>query len=142
MGTSYFITGTDTDVGKTLVARTLLLALAARGIRCAGYKPVSAGCTHTPEGLRNLDALLLQQAATVALPYEQVNPYAFEPPIAPHIAARERGLASPSRGCPPACGRLRELGPISSLSKGRGAGSCRWITSVCSRSGSPRSGCR
>ncbi|RQX21485.1 dethiobiotin synthase, partial [Aeromonas caviae] len=80
MGTSYFITGTDTDVGKTLVARTLLLALAARGIRCAGYKPVSAGCTHTPEGLRNLDALLLQQAATVALPYEQVNPYAFEPP--------------------------------------------------------------
>ncbi len=93
MGTSYFITGTDTDVGKTLVARTLLLALVARGIRCAGYKPVSAGCTRTPEGLRNLDALLLQQAATVALPYEQVNPYAFEPPIAPHIAARERGVS-------------------------------------------------
>ena len=92
MGTSYFITGTDTDVGKTLVARTLLLALAARGIRCAGYKPVSAGCTRTPEGLRNLDALLLQRAATVALPYEQVNPFAFEPAIAPHVAAREAGV--------------------------------------------------
>lgn len=98
MGTSYFITGTDTDVGKTLVARTLLLALAARGIRCAGYKPVSAGCPRTPEGLRNLDALLLQQAGTVALPYEQVNPYAFEPPIAPHIAARERGVSIPFEG--------------------------------------------
>jgi dethiobiotin synthetase len=119
MGTSYFITGTDTDVGKTLVARTLLLALGARGIRCAGYKPVSAGCTRTPEGLRNRDALLLQQAATVALPYEQVNPYAFEPPIAP-ISPPVSGVSIPFEGCPPACGRLRELGPISSLSKGRG----------------------
>jgi dethiobiotin synthetase len=97
MGTSYFITGTDTDVGKTLVARTLLLALGARGIRCAGYKPVSAGCTRTPEGLRNRDALLLQQAATVALPYEQVNPYAFEPPIAP-ISPPVSGVSIPFEG--------------------------------------------
>ena len=91
MTRSYFVTGTDTDVGKTQVARTLLQAFAARGIRCAGYKPVSAGCTPTPDGLRNLDALLLQQAASLPLPYERVNPYAFEPPIAPHIAAREVG---------------------------------------------------
>lgn len=91
MTRSYFVTGTDTDVGKTQVARTLLQAFAARGIRCAGYKPVSVGCTPTPEGLRNLDALLLQQAASLPLPYERVNPYAFEPPIAPHIAAREVG---------------------------------------------------
>ncbi|MGY4108294.1 dethiobiotin synthase [Aeromonas encheleia] len=88
---SFFITGTDTDVGKTLVARTLLREFAAQGIRCAGYKPVSAGCARTAEGLRNQDALLLQQAASLALPYERVNPFAFEPPIAPHIAAREVG---------------------------------------------------
>ena len=63
--------------------------------------------------------MLLQQAATVALPYEQVNPYAFEPPIAP-ISPPVSGVSIPFEGCPPACGRLRELGPISSLSKGRG----------------------
>ncbi|HDZ8835317.1 TPA: dethiobiotin synthase, partial [Aeromonas dhakensis] len=86
---SFFVTGTDTDVGKTLVARTLLLEFAAHGIRCAGYKPVSAGCARTPDGLRNLDAVLLQEAASLPLPYDLVNPYAYEPPIAPHIAASE-----------------------------------------------------
>ncbi|MEL3925833.1 dethiobiotin synthase [Aeromonas enteropelogenes] len=86
---SFFITGTDTDVGKTLVARTLLRELSAQGIRCAGYKPVSAGCARTPDGLRNLDAVLLQEAASLALPYDLVNPFAYEPPIAPHIAASE-----------------------------------------------------
>ncbi|WP_354688962.1 dethiobiotin synthase [Aeromonas sp. 19NY04SH05-1] len=86
---SFFITGTDTDVGKTLVARTLLREFSAQGIRCAGYKPVSAGCARTSDGLRNLDAVLLQEAASVALPYDLVNPFAYEPPIAPHIAASE-----------------------------------------------------
>ncbi|WP_157433765.1 ATP-dependent dethiobiotin synthetase BioD, partial [Aeromonas tecta] len=86
---SFFITGTDTDVGKTLVARTLLQEFAAQKILCAGYKPISAGCARTPEGLRNQDALLLQAAASLALPYDLVNPFAYAPPIAPHIAARE-----------------------------------------------------
>ncbi|WP_421174548.1 dethiobiotin synthase [Aeromonas enteropelogenes] len=86
---SFFITGTDTDVGKTLVARTLLREFSAQGIRCAGYKPVSAGCARTSDGLRNLDAVLLQEAASLALPYDLVNPFAYEPPIAPHIAASE-----------------------------------------------------
>ena len=95
---TYFITGTDTDVGKTLVARTLLQAFAARGIPCAGYKPISAGCARTPEGLRNLDAQQLQAAASLPLPIDSVNPYAFEPPIAPHIAAREVGETIPFAG--------------------------------------------
>ncbi|MGY3877836.1 dethiobiotin synthase [Aeromonas enteropelogenes] len=86
---SFFITGTDTDVGKTLVARTLLREFSVQGIRCAGYKPVSAGCARTSDGLRNLDAVLLQEAASLALPYDLVNPFAYEPPIAPHIAASE-----------------------------------------------------
>jgi dethiobiotin synthetase len=141
MGTSYFITGTDTDVGKTLVARTLLLALGARGIRCAGYKPVSAGCTRTPEGLRNRDALLLQQAATVALPYEQVNPYAFEPPIAP-ISPPVSGVSIPFEGLSAGLREIEGAGADLVIVEGAGAGSCRWIISVCSRSGSPRSGCR
>lgn len=92
MNNGFFITGTDTDVGKTLVATGLMRALQARGLRVAGMKPISAGCTRTPQGLRNDDAVQLQQTATDPQPYEIVNPYAFEPAIAPHIAAREAGM--------------------------------------------------
>lgn len=91
MTQAYFVTGTDTDVGKTLVACALLREWVAAG-RCAvGYKPVAAGCEQTDQGLRNGDALQLQAAGNLALPYEAINPIAFAPPIAPHIAARECG---------------------------------------------------
>ncbi len=86
-----FVTGTDTGVGKTWVSLGLMAALQARGLKVAGMKPVSAGCERTPDGLRNDDALLLQRQASVTHPYERVNPAAFEPPIAPHIAAAEVG---------------------------------------------------
>jgi dethiobiotin synthetase len=92
MANAYFIAGTDTDVGKTLVAAGLLLAANARGLRTLALKPVAAGCTRTPEGLRNADALLLQRCMSVELPYEQVNPVALEPAIAPHIAAQQAGM--------------------------------------------------
>lgn len=91
MARGFFITGTDTGVGKTLVATALLRALAARGIAAAGMKPVAAGALRTADGLRNDDALALAAASGVALPYEVVNPYCFEPAIAPHLAAREAG---------------------------------------------------
>ncbi|MET4161451.1 dethiobiotin synthetase [Marinobacterium sp. MBR-111] len=87
----FFIAGTDTDAGKTLVTTGLLTAASRRGLRTIGLKPVAAGCEQTPDGLRNSDALLLQQAASIKLSYEQVNPIAFEPPIAPHIAAEQEG---------------------------------------------------
>lgn len=92
MTASIFITGTDTAVGKTLAATALMHALRKCGKQVAGFKPVSAGCKTTSEGLRNDDAVQLQQAASAMLPYELVNPYAFEPPIAPHIAAQEQGI--------------------------------------------------
>jgi dethiobiotin synthetase len=88
----YFITGTDTGVGKTHVAVALINALKAQGKTVAGMKPVAAGCESTPQGLRNDDALQLQQASSVELPYELANPYAFESAIAPHIAAQEAGV--------------------------------------------------
>jgi dethiobiotin synthetase len=88
-----FITGTDTGVGKTVVATALVRALAGVGLRVAGMKPVATGAERTPDGLRNADALALQGAANVAAPYEIVNPYCFEPAIAPHIAAKEAGTA-------------------------------------------------
>ncbi|HSY07344.1 MAG TPA: dethiobiotin synthase [Steroidobacteraceae bacterium] len=84
-----FITGTDTGVGKTVVAAALIKALAHQGVRVAGMKPVAAGAAMTPSGLRNADALALMQAGNVASAYETVNPYCFAAPIAPHIAARD-----------------------------------------------------
>lgn len=87
-----FVTGTDTGVGKTWVSLGLMAALQAQSLSVVGMKPVSAGCERTPGGLRNEDAVLLQRQASVAHPYERINPVAFEPPIAPHIAAIEAGV--------------------------------------------------
>ena len=84
-----FITGNDTDVGKTLVAAGLLIKANQEGMQTTAIKPVSAGCENTQDGLRIGDALMLQEAMSLDLPYEQVNPIAFEPPIAPHIAAMQ-----------------------------------------------------
>ena len=73
----FFITGTDTSVGKTVVSRALLQALAASGKRVAGYKPVAKGSKETADGLRNKDALVLQSVSSLALPYEAINPIAL-----------------------------------------------------------------
>ncbi len=83
-----FITGTDTDVGKTFAACALLHAAQHAGKRTCAMKPVASGCTPTDEGLRNNDALLLTHFATEKLPYAQVNPFAFQQAIAPHVAAK------------------------------------------------------
>jgi len=87
-----FVTGTDTGVGKTVVAAGLIRGLVAQGLRVAGMKPIASGSESTPDGLRNEDALVLIAASNVAAPYERVNPYCFEPPISPHIAADEAGI--------------------------------------------------
>ena len=87
----YFITGTDTGVGKTAVTLGLMQALQDRGNTVVGMKPVAAGCEQTLAGLHNDDALWLQQQASIELDYAQVNPYAFAPAIAPHIAAEQAG---------------------------------------------------
>jgi len=87
-----FVTGTDTGVGKTVIACGLVRGLASRGERVAVMKPIAAGAARTAEGLRNADALALLRAANVAAPYTQVNPYCFEAPISPHIAAKEAGI--------------------------------------------------
>jgi len=87
-----FVTGTDTGVGKTRVAGALCVALGRRGLRVAAMKPVAAGCVRTADGLRSDDALALVAAMNVAAPYADVNPFAFEPPIAPHLAAAAAGV--------------------------------------------------
>src|SRR5690606_25919757 len=82
-----FITGTDTGVGKTLVTAALLCAARNGGLSTIGLKPVAAGCEQTPVGLRNEDALMLQQYTSLPLSYEQINPVALAQAIAPLIAA-------------------------------------------------------
>jgi dethiobiotin synthetase len=89
----WFVTGTDTGVGKTWVSVSLMHALREQGHRVLAMKPVASGCAKTEEGLRSGDALMLQEAASSSLPYERLNPYAFEAAIAPHIAARHAGVS-------------------------------------------------
>lgn len=88
----YFVTGTDTGVGKTLVTAALLLNARASGLRAVGLKPVSAGCTRVDGQLVNDDALLLQRHASEPPAYSLVNPVALEPAMAPHIAAARAGI--------------------------------------------------
>ena len=88
----FFVTGTDTGVGKTLIACSLLRAFAARGLRTMGMKPVASGGVAGGTGLVHDDVERLIAAGNVTAPRERVNPYCFAPPIAPHIAAAEAGM--------------------------------------------------
>lgn len=83
----YFVSGTDTGIGKTFASTALLHALRARGLHAVGMKPVASGCEATPDGLRNEDAVALIAASDPAPAYADCNPFAFAEPIAPHIAA-------------------------------------------------------
>ena len=87
----FFITGTDTEVGKTWVSCRLLERAREAGLSCYGLKPIAAGCEDTADGPRNEDALNLMAASSLALPYDLVNPVALKAAIAPHIAARQEG---------------------------------------------------
>ena len=91
MPAHFFVTGTDTDVGKTLISEGLIHAANQQGLSTAALKPIAAGCEQTPEGLRNSDALILQRAINTPLSYEQINPVALEAAIAPHVAAEQEG---------------------------------------------------
>jgi dethiobiotin synthetase len=88
---TYFITGTDTDVGKTVATVLLLKSLTHISKQALGIKPISAGCEMTPSGLRNEDALKLQEASSIKADYATINPIAYAPFIAPHIAAQQQG---------------------------------------------------
>jgi len=89
MGKKYFVTGTNTGVGKTLVTAGLLAAARQRDLKTVGLKPVAAGCVQTADGLRNEDARILLAETSLPLTYEQVNPVALQAAIAPHIAAAQ-----------------------------------------------------
>lgn len=88
----FYITGTDTGIGKTVASTALLHALRAQGLRAVGMKPVASGCEPSPTGWRNEDALALLDASAPQPAYADLNPYALPLPLAPEIAAREAGV--------------------------------------------------
>ena len=91
MTQGYFITGTDTDVGKTCATIALMRYFKRQGKTVLGMKPVASGCTLQADELKNADALLIQENASVKVDYQLINPYAYELSVSPHIA----GVHSP-----------------------------------------------
>lgn len=87
-----FVTGTDTEVGKTRIATGLMSVLQQQNLSVAGMKPVASGCEWQDGQWKNEDALAMMAQSNVSLPYTSVNPYAFEPAIAPHFAAARAGM--------------------------------------------------
>lgn len=89
MAKAYFITGTDTEIGKTHATCALLATAAQQGLRAIGLKPVAAGTDATGQ---NDDVVRLMAASNVALPERTVNPWLLKEPLSPHIAARLAGV--------------------------------------------------
>ncbi|WP_283130922.1 dethiobiotin synthase [Enterovibrio norvegicus] len=87
MTKSYFVTGTDTEVGKTVASVAIMQAVAKAGLLVGGYKPIAAGSDETHEGLTNEDAVCLRAASNLALGYDEVNPCLLHEPCSPHTAA-------------------------------------------------------
>ncbi|MCF7964518.1 MAG: dethiobiotin synthase [Methylobacter tundripaludum] len=86
MEKGYFITGTDTNVGKTWATIALMRYFKSRGKSVVGMKPVASGCLIQDGRLKNEDALLIQANASLPIDYDLINPYAYELPVSPHIA--------------------------------------------------------
>ncbi len=101
----YFVTGTDTGVGKTFIASAILRAANARGLTCIGYKPIAAGATFKDGKLLNEDALELIEATEVASDYADINPVVLRPAIAPHIALAQVDRLVTARDLAEACPR-------------------------------------
>ena len=88
----FFITGTDTEIGKTFVSSLLIKLLTEEGLNVVGMKPIASGAKLIDGRLKNDDALSLIQASNVDVDYEKINPYVFKPAISPHLAAEDAGI--------------------------------------------------
>jgi dethiobiotin synthetase len=121
----WFITGTDTGVGKTLVAVALTRALVAHGLRVGVMKPVAAGTIDTSQGPRNDDALELLGVSNVAASYDDVNPCLLATPASPHLAARHDGVSIRAE---PILAAQRRIGALSDCLVVEGAGG--WLAPI------------
>lgn len=116
---SVFVTGTDTEIGKTLVAAALVHCLARQGLTVAPMKPVAAGTVVSNGRRSNEDVDTLMSQANAKVPLELVVPYLFDPPIAPHIAARQQGITISSA---PILSAFRQLSQLADAVVVEGAG--------------------
>ena len=105
MSHAYFLTGTDTEIGKTFITCALLLRAGQLGLTAAGIKPVAAG---TDAAGRNEDVERIRAASNVELPTDVINPYRFAPAIAPHLAAAEAGVSIDFARIAAACASARQ----------------------------------
>ncbi|OKP03305.1 dethiobiotin synthase [Xenorhabdus eapokensis] len=78
MLTRLFVTGTDTNIGKTVVTRALLQVFNREGATAVGYKPIAIEKHETPEGIRNRDALVIHKSSPIQVDYEEINPVIWE----------------------------------------------------------------
>lgn len=108
MSAGFFVTGTDTGIGKTVVSCALLHAFSARGRTVIGMKPVAAGC----ENGQWQDVESLKRASNVCMPQSLINPYAFVEPVAPHIAARQAGIVIDPEIIRQACEQLQAAAEV------------------------------
>ena len=89
---SFFITGTDTNIGKTAITCSLIAKCIEEGFRAGGMKPVAAGC-HIENGyMISDDVKKIIEVSNVDLNIKEINPYSFEPPIAPHISFKSNEI--------------------------------------------------
>lgn len=109
---SFFVTGTDTDVGKTFIACALLYQAQTQGWSTLGIKPIAAGCDEKDGQLYNSDAEMLRHYTSIELDYKQTNPVALREPIAPHIAAEKINLALSASQLSQHCQSLEALADI------------------------------
>ena len=90
--TNFFITGTDTGVGKTWFTVAFMVALKRRGLNVMGMKPIATGAEKIKDRLINKDAELIMQNCSQTVSYDLINPFVFELPSAPHVAAKHEGV--------------------------------------------------
>lgn len=88
MSQGFFVTGTDTEIGKTFITCALINLAVQKGYKVAGMKPIASGCEQTKDGLRNDDAIKIIEEMNTEFEYKRVNQYSFIPPVSPHFAAR------------------------------------------------------
>lgn len=88
----FFITGTDTEIGKTFVSSLLVKLFVEEGLQVTGMKPIASGAKIVDGVLKNEDALSLIEASNIEVDYKVINPYVFEDAISPHLAAEQAGI--------------------------------------------------
>lgn len=117
MEKGYFITGTDTHAGKTWATIALMHYFKRQGKSVLGMKPVASGCFIQDGQLKNADALLMQEHASVNLDYHAINPYAYERPVSPHLAGKHNPVLLEN-----VAARFNALKPLAEIILVEGAG--------------------